>query len=686
MNFSHEYTAKQFIEFMPAELKSAYFLNDDIIRVNLENEETLYIWRDFIDHSFCWSDTKQGHAFWNAVQELHTFENWEAMTPKTARQHLQAMGEDLRTMWLDEATRQNPHKFRAIEEAFKNGSEHTHLDEYDTFYSFIGSGFNFASSYAGRDFWSRIRNSERSAHLDQIVADFNKPVILLNGDVVPRIKAVVLSESYYPAHRYVLAEETESINGERVLKSDIVTYYDQDNDRNISVKHKIEIKSTYHYIEERKYYAHEAIAHRHGYGKTPRGWEQIDSINFGMMGEGLIFERIADMGEDLVFINAYSANYGRYYPKTHSSVYQCAVSGRYYHEDHTGRMSVQFIPTAGAGIQLLSVSNGTQIPIDFEYSGQRYNLQTLQIENGRTRYFFSPESAQNFGLTLSHCPHCNNQVSQHHNREQCKRDHFKNERYSYHSRKPRNISSRSEFKIGVEIEKESYEGAIHSCYEIYDRFGWVKESDGSLCSHTGYELVSPAFGLFGNNLIKEAEALEARFPSLINGDASNACGGHIHFSRANTSGRDTLEMYCGYLPLLYAIYKGRTKQNYCQGKEKEEMKHSSDKYQAVRVLDNRIEFRIFPKVKNLTTLKWRINLLRYMAKHPTANPVQVVNDLCDKRTTLHALFLEIFSEQTIYKRALDTLTMAQRYDRNYYNIDFSTERKSIQNKAVKASK
>lgn len=144
-------------------------------------------------------------------------------------------------------------------------------------------------------------------------------------------------------------------------------------------------------------------------------------------------------------------------------------------------------------------------------------------------------------------------------------------------------------------------------------------------------------------------------------------------------------MYCGYLPLLYAIYKTRTKASYCAGKEKDEMKYSRDKYQAVRVLDNRIEFRIFPAVKNVSTLAWRIELLRYMAKNPTASPVQVVNDLCDKRTKLHKLFLQIFTEKTIYARAIDTLNMAQKYDRNYYNIDFSKERTAIAKKAEKTT-
>ena len=112
------------------------------------------------------------------------------------------------------------------------------------------------------------------------------------------------------------------------------------------------------------------------------------------------------------------------------------------------------------------------------------------------------------------------------------------------------------------------------------------------------------------------------------------------------------------------------------------MKFSSDKYQAVRIFDNRIEFRIFPAVKNIETLEWRLDLLRVMASAPTASPVEVVNTLMDESSELYKLFARIFDKKTIYKRAVDSLKNAKKYDRNYFNIDFSQQIIDIETKAV----
>jgi hypothetical protein len=554
------------------------------------------------------------------------------------------------------------------------------------FYHFVGNYFMFTETIYGRDFWQAIRNSTENEQIDRIVTEYSKPVILHDGTEASRVDAIKLDQYIYGLDSYALRSECDTTPSGFILSADAVRYYNDDNNKRIS--HRDKITADPAYIKCGDYYAHHSVTHRHGYGKHFLSGEyiQINSMTHGRAGNGLRFASFEELEQaNCVFINANFIDFNIYFPSDSLGIYNCAVSGNTYHEDFSESSRYKFYDTSGT-LRDICISSDIQVSPLFTIEGQRFNPVRVENESGRNIRFFSAESAVNAGLEISHCPHCNNQVSQHHDREQCKRDNFKNERYSYHSKRPRYISSRSEFKIGVEIEKESYDGAYHSCYKIYDRLGWVKESDGSLDSRIGYELVSPAFGLFGNNLIKEAEQLEAQFPSLINGNASSACGGHIHFSKARTSGRDTLEMYCGYLPLLYAIYKGRTKQNYCKGMEKDEMKYSSDKYQAVRVLDNRIEFRIFPAVKNLSTLKWRVELLRYMAKNPTASPVKVVNDLCDKRTNLHRLFLQIFSEQTLYKRAIDTLTMAQKYDRNFYNIDFSKQRKAIEKKAYKSAK
>lgn len=676
-------TAQQWIQVMPADLREMFEQNKK--RTEFEDNSDNHTFRSFIDQSLNWSRTKQGHYFWETISQLDSFDNWQEKAPKSGFANLNAMPADLREMYFEELVHYNPHDYAGIAEDFENGGQkHPIFNNCETHYDFIGAHFDFDASIYGRDFWREIRTTNDRDKIAELTAIQFAPVTLHDNTTAPRKFVVCLSPYDYNINTYALKTDCEKIGNKYFLKSDIVKVYNSSNDLVKTHRNKVEDNRSYIKIGEN--YANVEIAHLHGYGKNTRGhFQPINTAEFCSLRGQNTYEKISDLPANYIFVNAYKNGYKIYFPETNADIYKCEVLGLIYCEEYTTCNTYIFVNEAGEE-RIIKISHNAQISPFFTIESQLFNTTRVTDENGWSVQYFSPESARNAGIEISRCPYCGNNESQHHDRERCKIDHFKNERYGYHSRKPRSVSSKAEFKIGVEIEKESFEGASHDCAAIYRAKGWVKESDGSLDSRIGYELVSPAFSLFGRNLMKEAEDLESRFPMLINGETSSACGGHIHFSKANTSGRDTLEMYCGYLPLLYAIYKGRTKQNYCKGIEKEEMKYSRDKYQAVRVLDERIEFRIFPAVKNLKTLQWRIDLLRYIAKHPTANPAQVVNDLCDKRTKLHALFLQIFSEQTIYKRALDTLTMAQRYDRNYYNIDFSNERKAIENKASKAGK
>lgn len=261
-----------------------------------------------------------------------------------------------------------------------------------------------------------------------------------------------------------------------------------------------------------------------------------------------------------------------------------------------------------------------------------------------------------------------------------------NPRFSYHSCEHYDYSENSEYKVGFEIEKECEDGCAHSHYDIRSRFGWVKERDGSLDDETGYELVSPQYDLFSPKLMEDANKIEEHYPKLINGAVSSSCGGHVHFSKAETMGSDLLESICGYLPVLYSIYEHRINKSYCEVKEKEEMKRSDNKYQAVKVMRGRIEFRIFPAVKNLQVMEWRLNLIRIMAKNPSANPLEVIKTLTNSRTELHKHFAKIFSRGAIYRKAQKALEYAKKFDSNYFNVDMRADVRAINKKVSRLNK
>lgn len=321
-----------------------------------------------------------------------------------------------------------------------------------------------------------------------------------------------------------------------------------------------------------------------------------------------------------------------------------------------------------------------------------YNFHET-IHNGVN--YFDPQSAEYNGLALVYCPHCNSRVNESsHDFERCEERHHKNPRFDYHtgsySVKTIDIPQSTVFRIGVEIEKQSYFGSKHSNMSILNRFGWKKERDGSLCDTIGYELVSPCYPLFTEDLINEAKAIESEFPQLIDGNDfrlissgknKSSCGGHIHFSRSYTGAEELFEMISGYMPIIYAIYKKRANTSYSMAKEKYSMKNSNEKFQAVRIIKDdinpRIEFRIFPLVENIEQLQWRIELLRIIANNPSNRYTDVANMLCDKSSDLYKHFAKIFPHDKIKKRLLDSIKFAQDFDRDFRSFDFSDIRARI---------
>lgn len=137
-------------------------------------------------------------------------------------------------------------------------------------------------------------------------------------------------------------------------------------------------------------------------------------------------------------------------------------------------------------------------------------------------YYFDMQSAETNGYVNRTCPICNSTLDAQHDADVCARRNHKNPRYDYHrdfSVKQIQLEQKFVFKMGVEIEKQSYLGSKHSNVSIGQRFGWKKERDGSLCGTIGYELVSPCYPLFTDDLINEAKEIEQAFPNLINGNA-----------------------------------------------------------------------------------------------------------------------------------------------------------------------
>lgn len=191
----------------------------------------------------------------------------------------------------------------------------------------------------------------------------------------------------------------------------------------------------------------------------------------------------------------------------------------------------------------------------------------------------------------------------------------------YHDGSHREVhwrDSNTDFKIGLEIEKED-EDVLQSISigDFEDETGgdWRKERDGSLYSD-GFELVSPTMPLMPDK-IKEYIMSMPILVDHINASYSGRCGGHINISMTDLDGYSLFDKIKGYTPLFYAMYYGRVGKDYCKAKSNISLKIQNEKYQAIKIHRNRIEFRIISAVRNLDNLMWRINLINLLCENMT---------------------------------------------------------------------
>jgi hypothetical protein len=233
-------------------------------------------------------------------------------------------------------------------------------------------------------------------------------------------------------------------------------------------------------------------------------------------------------------------------------------------------------------------------------------------------------------------------------------------------------SEKPQFFIGYEIEKED-EDALK--YVHIDEFEtccpkWRKESDGSLDDQSGFELVSPCFEL-NPEAIRDYIASSNILMVHVNADKSDRCGGHINISEDGKTGRELFDSVQGYTPLLHALYYKRIDKHYSTGKSNNELKSSrGDKYQSIRIHNNRIELRIISAVPNLKTLYWRTRLVNFMLKNQTSDPREAFLNFHDTNNELNALIREVYNTPEKFAILNNRLIT---YTRSFEEIDLTDE-------------
>jgi hypothetical protein len=228
------------------------------------------------------------------------------------------------------------------------------------------------------------------------------------------------------------------------------------------------------------------------------------------------------------------------------------------------------------------------------------------------------------------------------------------------------FNNTKKFYVGFEIEKEDRDVLTSVDIDEFENSTegyWRKEKDGSLDDDCGYELISPTFEFDIPKIFKLIESNEL-LVSHINAQYSTSCGGHIHLSEDGLSGGELFDKIKGYTPLLYSLYHGRVDKNYCKGKANDDLKADDEKYQAIKIHYNRVEFRIISAVPTVKTLKWRCKLLDTIIKNPTDDPIKAYYNVDTKFTKL---LKEVYSDE----RLVELKNRFIKYTKQFEDLDIN---------------
>jgi hypothetical protein len=251
----------------------------------------------------------------------------------------------------------------------------------------------------------------------------------------------------------------------------------------------------------------------------------------------------------------------------------------------------------------------------------------------------------------------------------CVRDYHHFSRVSKYGRETPN------FTVGFEIEKEDRGAKCgNDAQDIYDATKWCHEKDSSLDSYSGFELVSPILDLYDTDtLLKEFN--HPMIKPLINASwSSESCGGHINVGSSKYNSEQLANGIVGFFPLLYAMYPNRLDKSYSQAKSKHRYFENKDKYSSVLIKPNVVELRIFPAVRGVDNLMWRVGLVRLMVENLYKSELDVLKMMLNTRSRLYKHLSKVYTPE----KMIDKVSMFIKYS-NIYNgtmLEFPTKKEN----------
>lgn len=267
-----------------------------------------------------------------------------------------------------------------------------------------------------------------------------------------------------------------------------------------------------------------------------------------------------------------------------------------------------------------------EVGVSSRYSG---------VQNGTRVHFCSELCAQNFGMRKDRWGELiyNPSVGQV----------GKGEYTS--STKTSETSEEHPFLIGLEIEKEDpklYKKLCDHSEGLQIPKDWLIVHDGSLSDDCGFEAVS-----HGYNITGERERLDRDLDSiteLLNGRTTVKCGGHITVSEKGLSGLELAKELKPLAVLLLTLFPTRMKNNKINMLTFNSCANPMDKYTPLRILDDRVEFRMISAVKSKNSLKRRIDLFEWFLKNKPS--FRQVKKEMEKDGLIQQLFSKVYGEES----------------------------------------
>lgn len=230
-----------------------------------------------------------------------------------------------------------------------------------------------------------------------------------------------------------------------------------------------------------------------------------------------------------------------------------------------------------------------------------------------------------------------------------------------------NFGKTSPFAIGFEIEKEDTEVKESINIDDFEQATgnlWRKEKDGSLDDESGYELISPTMELNVSEIEKHIRGNKV-LVNHINASKSQSCGGHINVSEKGKTGEELFNSVKGFTPLFHALYSGRIGKNYSKGKSNERLLSENEKYQSIKIHENRIEYRIISAVSSVSNLIWRAKLIDFVMNNQTSDIKQAFFLI---NTTLKPLLAQVYNTNEKFEALMNKVV---KYTLNYEDIELA---------------